>query len=197
MGKRHPGRVHRPSGPLWDAKRARLIAGWFRQGRPVPGFAPLPLPPATCYYCGHKIAAPNLTEVAHLIPWDVRLDLAEDPRNLVPAHGSGRGGIRRCPTCGLFCNNLSDKAHLAPKDPITGADLPFTDEFIARQSAKLKGSRPTPARVRQSPVAPFSAEIGREWLIKFEQTICTRPGSVQKSTWSRSVKPWSHPFIFG
>ena len=144
---------HRPSGPLWDARRKHLIAGWFRQGRP-------------CYYCGHGFRAADLTEVGHVISWMIRPDLADSRENLVPAHGGGRF---RCPepSCDLACNQVSHQAPDAPRDPRTGASLPFTETFMARQTAlrqRFLARSGQPARAGGRAAAVVT-DPGREWLI--------------------------------
>jgi hypothetical protein len=119
----------KPSGPRWTAYRKVLIAGWARQG-------------AVCFYCRHAFSAPQFIEVCHLISPILRPDLAWRPDNLVPGHGrnAGKKGNRRCPFCQLNCNFIAAMAPDAPKDPETGEDLPFTEEFLARQFALLTNS---------------------------------------------------------
>lgn len=156
----------KPEGPRWSAYRKQLIAQWARQGR-------------TCFYCGHPFAAPGLIEVCHLISKLVRPDLAWDRDNLVPGHGrnAGRYGNRRCPECQLNCNWIAAVNPNAPKDPATGADLPFSPQFIAEQIAELRNSgrnskpglfeqnSPKPGGGSKTPPITVSHPegVGREW----------------------------------
>lgn len=149
MSAHKPGVLHRPSGPLWDARCRNLRAMWWRQRRP-------------CYYCSHGFAAPGLIEVGHIISWSLRWDLREDLGNLVPAHG---GGIRRCPEpgCDLACNQVANNVLDAPRNPETRASLPFGEQFLARQAELRRrflartGGQAAPVRPPEPP-AP-----GREW----------------------------------
>lgn len=163
MGRalQRPNDKARPSGPRWDALRKRLIAQWFRESR-------------GCFYCGGSFKAPDLIEVAHLVSPLVRPDLAWSPSNLAPAHGSGK----RRSAEGLACNWLGAVSPDAPKDPLTGADLPFTPEFLARQiadRARQAAKRARDPRGRYvpaqkdngsngKPAIPAPTAIGREWL---------------------------------
>jgi hypothetical protein len=126
---------------------------WWRAGRP-------------CYYCGHSFAAPQLIEVAHLISPIVAPQLSWDRGNLVPSHGAGK---KRCPEkeCNLNCNWLAHNSPDAPKDE-SGADLPFTPEFMARQArqrAQFQRKRGIPAIPRAVPRESDGNDImvGREW----------------------------------
>lgn len=152
----------RPYGPKWTAYRKALTLRWFAAGQ-------------VCYYCRHKFTAPGLIEVCHLISPIVRPDLAWDPGNLAPGHGST---ARRCPTCDLNCNYVAAIAPDAVKDD-NGADLPFTDQLIARQVRKRaqfqannggRNSKPaiTGDSQRKSAEAPVVLEHpidsqGRDW----------------------------------
>lgn len=48
-----------------------------------------------CIVCGHR----GSDSVDHIVPIDVRPDLAEEPSNLGPCHNEP------CPTCSRRCNN--------------------------------------------------------------------------------------------
>lgn len=49
-----------------------------------------------CVWCGH----PGSRASNHRIPVEIRPDLAFDPDNAEPIHGT-----ERCPTCGRACNS--------------------------------------------------------------------------------------------
>jgi hypothetical protein len=161
MGRSHipPGPKTHPSGPRWNSYRLQLIRSW--------GAEPL------CWFCLHGFAAvPQLVQVEHRISPLVRPDLAwarylddgQQPQ-LVPAHGAGR---YRCPDpgCNLACNWVSHNAPDAPRDHSTGASMPFTPQFMARQIelrrkflVKSGGSKPFRRAVPRT--AP--GQFGREW----------------------------------
>ena len=152
----HRAVPHRPSGPAWDARCRRWRARWFAQGR-------------ACLYCGHGFRAAGLIEVAHVISWKIRPDLAEDwaGGNLAPAHGGGRS---RCPVCDLACNQVSQNAPDAPRDPVTRASLPFGAQFMEMQIAERRRFLANPRNSGRkspelpgTPPAPFRAPVGREW----------------------------------
>jgi hypothetical protein len=144
----------RPHGPRWDEWRGLLVAAWWR--RQIP-----------CYYCGHPFAGPQLIEAAHLISPIVRPDLAWSRDNLVPAHGAGKNGVKRCPECRINCNWVAHNAPDARHDE-DGRDLPFTPELIAREIATAGNKRwrnGTPGISREIP-APgpvIRPEAGRPW----------------------------------
>jgi 5-methylcytosine-specific restriction endonuclease McrA len=60
-----------------------------------------------CIICGHRGA----DSVDHIIPMDLRPDLAEDKDNLGPAHHEP------CPTCARRCNN---EKGVRPLSEVTG-----------------------------------------------------------------------------
>jgi 5-methylcytosine-specific restriction endonuclease McrA len=60
-----------------------------------------------CYLCGH----PGSGAVDHVISRKLRPDLALDPANLRPVHGS----LSRCPWCKRACNeSKGDRPGLPP-----------------------------------------------------------------------------------
>jgi 5-methylcytosine-specific restriction endonuclease McrA len=63
-----------------------------------------------CYLCGH----PGSGAVDHVISRKVAPELALDPGNLRPVHGS----LSRCPGCRRACNEeKGDRATLAERRP--------------------------------------------------------------------------------
>lgn len=90
-----------------------------------------------CYHCHHRIIR-GLGTVQHLISPAVRPDLAQEPSNLRPAHGSGR---RRCPDCGLACQSVA-ASNTAPRDP-DGRALPWDEKFIAAAQERTARNRAT------------------------------------------------------
>ena len=68
-----------PTGRPWRRVRAQVLAA-----------------SDVCYLCGH----PWSRAVDHVISRKERPDLALDPANLRPVHGS----LSRCPWCGRACN---------------------------------------------------------------------------------------------
>jgi hypothetical protein len=77
-----------PTGRPWRRVRARVLAA-----------------SDVCYLCGH----PGAGAVDHVISRKLRPDLALDPANLRPVHGS----LSRCPWCKRACNEAKgDRAGL-------------------------------------------------------------------------------------
>jgi 5-methylcytosine-specific restriction endonuclease McrA len=63
-----------------------------------------------CYLCGH----PGSGAVDHVISSKLRPDLALDPANLRPVHGS----LSRCPVCRRACNeSKGDRATMTEQRP--------------------------------------------------------------------------------
>lgn len=115
---------------------------------------------APCYHCHHAIIR-GLGTVQHLISPAVRPDLAWEPSNLRPAHGSGR---RRCQTCGLSCQQIAAGNH-APRDP-HGRPLPWDEAFIEKKVAEraARGNPPPAAWTgRKAARPPVRADVGRPW----------------------------------
>jgi 5-methylcytosine-specific restriction endonuclease McrA len=82
-----------PSGRPWRRARARVLAT-----------------SDVCYLCAH----PQAGAVDHVISRKLRPDLAPDPANLRPVHGS----LSRCPVCRRACNeSKGDRATLAERQP--------------------------------------------------------------------------------
>ena len=61
-----------------------------------------------CYLCGH----PGSGSVDHVISRKLRPDLALEPSNLRPVHGS----LSRCPVCRRACNEAKGDRHGLPPD---------------------------------------------------------------------------------
>ena len=76
-----PAKGGGPSGRPWRRARARVLAA-----------------SDICYLCGH----PGSGAVDHVISRKLRPDLALDPANLRPVHGS----LSRCPWCKRACNEV-------------------------------------------------------------------------------------------
>ena len=128
----------KPAGPRWLKLRAILIRGWAGQGRP-------------CFYCGHGFLSPDLIEVCHRISPILDAGRAWDRTNLVPGHGSGR---RRCPepSCNLACNYVAAIAPDMMKNS-DGEDMPFTEEFKARQALSWRNSPKNSGQIRRNSAA--------------------------------------------
>lgn len=64
-----------------------------------------------CHLCGH----PGARQTDHLIPTSLGGPM-NDPNNLAPAHGAGRGTLDNpCPTCGRRCNQQRGNGTRTPK----------------------------------------------------------------------------------
>jgi 5-methylcytosine-specific restriction endonuclease McrA len=79
-----------PTGRPWRRVRVRVLAA-----------------SDVCHLCGH----PGAGAVDHVISRKLRPDLALDPTNLRPVHGS----LSRCPWCRRACNEAKgDRSGLPP-----------------------------------------------------------------------------------
>jgi 5-methylcytosine-specific restriction endonuclease McrA len=85
------------------------VAGTGPTGRPWLRVRAAVLAASTvCYLCGH----PGSGAVDHVISRKVAPDLALDPANLRPVHGS----LSRCPVCRRACNeSKGDRPGLPPR----------------------------------------------------------------------------------
>ena len=149
----------RPSGEKWRKFRTSLYTMW--------GY------PLNCYFCHHGIAWPpaRCSEVEHVYSVVTHPRLAWDPLYWRPVHGGDhtrRGGMnKRCPSCGLACNQTSANAPDAPRAP-DGMALPFSEEFILavqeRRAAgqKLRSAVTPRPRVAVPAPAPIQSP-GRPW----------------------------------
>jgi 5-methylcytosine-specific restriction endonuclease McrA len=82
-----------PTGRPWRRARARVLAA-----------------SDVCYLCAH----PGAGAVDHVISRKLRPDLALDPANLRPVHGS----LSRCPVCRRACNEeKGERATLTERRP--------------------------------------------------------------------------------
>lgn len=159
-GNRKPVGVSRgaPAGPRWQ-EYIRLL--WRQWGPGVP-----------CFYCRHPIG-PGGGEVAHLISKVIAPELAWSRSNLAPSHSKGN---MRCPACDCACNLVASIAPDAPFEMIelngrmVRRDLPFTDQFMARERSRNSGRKPPiPPRFRgeppepRRPSVPFRESPGRDW----------------------------------
>lgn len=120
----------------------QLWAGWTGGGRH----------PAICYHllCHHEIAGRQFGEIQHLLSPQAHPELTLAPQNLKPVHAGGR---KRCPDCGLSCQNLA-AGNLAERDPM-GRPLPFSLEFIESAKARIKPKSQQPRSLaKPAPVQP-------------------------------------------
>ena len=88
-----PAKEGGPSGRPWRRARARVLAASDVR-----------------YLCAH----PGAGAVDHVISRKLRPDLALDPANLRPVHGS----LSRCPVCRRACNeSKGDRATMGEQRP--------------------------------------------------------------------------------
>ena len=91
--KSYPAEGKHPTGREWERIKASVLEFHHR----------------VCHLCGH----PGAEQVDHIIPFTERADLATDPKNLRPAHGSSGTQSNPCATCNLNCNNIRGMGSVA------------------------------------------------------------------------------------